>query len=115
MYEINGTALRLPPMRGRWVPRNVVGTDGNNKKVYDPTYSYQLEWGPMSMHQYQQLCEEWEKISVTGTASIILPQVCQGVWTGTTYTNVVFDEPETGYYWEQHALRPKLLVRNIRR
>ena len=118
MYEINGTPLLLQPEEGGWQERNRVGVDGQNRPVYEPTYQYRLRCGPMTMMQFHQLCEFFEEVSVTGTASIVLPCHCAsdcGVsWTGTIFTNVLLEEPRMGSYWQEHAMGVTLMVRNIR-
>lgn len=118
MYEVNGTPLLLQPETGGWQERRRIGSDGEGRPVYEPTYTYRLRWGPMSMEEYQQLCAFFSEVSVTGTASMVLPchclAVCGITWTGTNYANVLFEEPRMGAYWEEHVMDASLMVINIR-
>lgn len=113
MYEVDGTPMLLQPLTPQWMPRTNIGIDGSMHRVYEPTYSFKLSWGPMTFTQFNQLCAWWSEISVTGTHCINLPERCGAAWATGTYCGVVFDEPESEHVWEEHLLRPSMLIRNI--
>lgn len=114
MYEINGTPLLLAPESGRWLDRERVGIDGQSRPIYEPTYSFEIKWGPMSAAEFYQLCTFFNEVSITGTISIVLPTRCgAAIWTGTTYTNVLLEEPTREAFWQEHSMRPSVRVRNI--
>jgi hypothetical protein len=68
----------------------------------------------MSTAEFNQLCGFFEDVSITGTASIVLPTRCgETIWTGTTYLGVLFEEPQRDAFWQEHSTRPSMRVRNI--
>jgi len=114
VYEVNTVPLLLQPESGRWLDRKEIGVDGQNRPIYEPTYSFEIKWGPMSAAQWDQLCGFFEGVSITGTASIVLPTRCGAdIWTSATYSGVLFEQPKRDRYWQQHSMRPSMVVRNI--
>lgn len=114
MYEVDGNPLFLQPESGQWLGRDQIGVDGQGRPIYQPTYSFQIKWGPMDAAEFNQLCGLFNQISITGTASIVLPSRCgEAIWTGTLYTGVLFEEPRRESFWQEHSLRPSVIVRNI--
>ena len=84
-----------------------MGVDGQRRPLYQPTRRYELEWGIMSTLQFNQLCDFYEEISVTGTITVVPPRWCGDSWTGTVYT-ALLEEPVSDSYWEKHHLRVRL-------
>jgi hypothetical protein len=114
MYEIDDTPLLLKPESGRWLDRTQIGVDGQSRPIYEPTYSFEIKWGPMDAAQFNQLCGFFAAIASSGTSSIVLPTRCgEAIWTGTTYTEVLFEEPKRDIYWQKNSMRPSMRVRNI--
>lgn len=112
MYDINGIPLLLLPERGRWVPREQVGVDGQRRPLYEPTRSFKLEWGLMSPLQFNQLCNFYEEVSATGTVTIVLPAWCGDSWTGTVYEGLL-EEPQPEVYWNENHFRVSMMVVKI--
>jgi len=114
MYEIDGIPLRLLPESGNWMDRDQIGTDGQRRPVYEPTYSYRLRWSPMSVWEFEQLRAAWRSVSVTGTHTIVLPDYDAILWSEKLFSGVLFEEPSYESYWEESVLGVEVRVVNIR-
>lgn len=113
MYEINGDSLLLCPETARWLDRADIGIDGSGRNTYEPNRSFELGWGPMSPAQFNQLCNLFTAVSLTGTADVVLPDRCADMWTGLHY-ECHLDEPTSEGYWNQFHMNVKMMLRDIR-
>jgi len=112
-YEINGTGIPLQPTEGRWMPRKILGLDGNGRAVYPPTREFQLYWGLADPSDVWQLQEWWQTIGATGTVTVALPHYAFPTYTFYTYTGVLIQEPEFRHYFSQHHTEVLLMITNI--
>ncbi len=112
-YKISGTTLTLQPTTGKWLSRRVLDIDGENRSIYEPTYSFEMSWDAMPPSDFDQLRDFWVNVSSTGNLSVDLPGKDQSTYMFVTYSNVVIDEPEPGEFFQKHLLRVRMTVRNI--
>ena len=112
-YKISGTTLTLQPTTGKWLPRKILDIDGENRAIYEPTYSFEMTWDAISPSDFDQLRDFWVDISSTGNLSADLPGKDQSAYTFVTYSSVVVDEPESGEFFQKHLLRVRMMIRNI--
>jgi len=113
-YKINGQALPIEPsVPGTWSRRSL-GLDGNNRVIYEPTYSLVLSWDLLTYAEFKTLYDYWNAISATGTVSVTLPPRSAASFTPfVTYTGCVIDEPTSGDFFNGYYTNVKLMIRNI--
>ena len=113
-YKINGNDLPLLPTDGGWQQRRVLGTDGNNLAIYEPTYSYMISWDFLTYEEFEVIYDYWFAISASGSVSIALPPRKGAAYTPfTTYTGCVLDEPVHDKFYQGYYPSVRLQVRNI--
>lgn len=112
-YQINGTPIALQPTTGKWLPRGVLGVDGNNRALYEPKYSFELAWDAISPSDFDELRDFWLSTVPSGTLSVDLPGRNQNSYTFINYPGVVVDEPQSEEYEVGFLLKATMLVRNI--
>lgn len=113
-YKVNGAAFTIQPSDGKWDQRRALGTDGNRRLIYEPTYSFTMSWDAMTQDAFDQLYNNWNSVSATGVVSVDLPQKDAASYVFKTYSNCIIDEPTTnGPYFAQHTMRVEMKVRSI--
>lgn len=113
-YIINGTSLTLQPESGRWIDRDGIGVDGNGHAVYSGVREFEMQWGFMSMSEWNELYGLFVAIGNTGTAVVSLPSYANSSWAFREYSGTVLREPEVGEFFETHVSNVKLLIVKIR-
>lgn len=113
-YSINGTDWTLQPTTGKWLPRALVGLDGNGRAIYEPLRSFEVTWQLSSPSEFDQILTWFDGIGSTGSYVVGLPQ-----WSATTYafynyTGCFLQEPEMGAYFNQNLLQARMLITHIR-
>ena len=112
-YKVNGTELILQPTQGRWMPRQMLGVDGNGHPVYAGTREFQLSWGVISPSEFNQLTGFFDAVVTTGTAVVDLPEFGASTYTFKSYSGCNLYEPEVRQYFSEHQLDTMLLITNI--
>ena len=67
-YKLNGVALDPQPTEGKWIPRQLVGINGNGRPIYVPTREFEMDFGLLSATGYSVLQNAYLSISATGTS-----------------------------------------------
>ena len=112
-YKVDGVPFIIQPTTGRWVPRQPLGIDGENRAIYPPVYDFELDWVAVTPGAFKQIYDFWRERATTGTNSVSLPGKGENEYTFVDYSDCVLDEPQQGEYFEKHLLKIKLVVRNI--
>lgn len=113
-YKVNGVPFVLQPTTGQWNPRRELGTDGENRTIYEPTYSFTMRWDATQQSDFDQIYEFWRSVSGTGQSSVEIPQKnAPDQYTFLSYDNCVLDEPRQAEYFEKGILKVELLIRSI--
>lgn len=115
-YRINGRAI-LEPSAGRWVPRQALDIEGDNRAIYSEFRSFQLEWQLVAYEDWSALQAFFDTVESTGTSVVRIPEFPTA--TGTPYafreySGVMIDEPQVDPFFETFPTRMVLLIRNIR-
>ena len=113
-YKINGTTLTLQPETGKWSDNEQIGVDGNGHAIYSATREFELQWGVMSMSEWNELNGLFSAIGSTGTAVVELPQYAGSSWAFHEYSGTVLREPRVGDFFEQHVTDVTMLIVKIK-
>ena len=113
-YKINGTELHLQPTRGNWMPRDVVGVDGNGHNIYTPYRRFEMQWEIMSPSGTFQLQNFFASVNNTGSAVVDLPRYNADSYQFYPYSGCVLSEPEWNQYFASHITRVSMTVSRIR-
>lgn len=113
-YRINNTDLTLQPSTGRWIPREILGIDGNGHPIYPTVHEFELDWDLIAVDELYQLQNFFDTLGTTGTISIDLPKYKTQTYEFTTYSGCVMHDMEYGEYFEEHPASAKLLITGIR-
>jgi hypothetical protein len=113
-YKINGVELSTQPTSGNWLPRNVVGTDGNGHNVYPPNYQFEITWNLTYPSDFYQVLQMFDNLAITGSCVVDLPKYRSATYAFYSYTGCVVQEPEISPYFAENITDVKLLITNIR-
>lgn len=113
-YAINGVSLTLQPTRGQWMPRTVLGIDGNGKAVYAPYRQFQMSFDLTSQSDFDELRTYFDSLSVTGSLIVDLPRWDTTTYGFRSYTGCLIREPEGANYFTKYKQNVTLLITNIR-
>lgn len=113
-YKINGTELTLQPTKGRWLPRDILGIDGNGHAIYPAVYQFEINWNLGETSEYYQLLGFFDGLTATGTVSVDLPTLRSATGGFGTYAGCVIYEPEFDGYFNEHFTQARMIVSNIR-
>lgn len=112
-FAINGTDLTLQPSTSKWLGRDDLGTDGNNRAIYPAFREYEMSFELMPVSDLAQLINA-QLSSVTGTLVMDLPQWGASTYTFKSYSGTSAREPEIGEYFIDHVSSVRWLIANIR-
>lgn len=112
-YKINGVELDPQPTSGRWVPRKIIGKDGNGRAIYEPTRQHELRWGLLNMEEYDDIQTYFLSIGATGTLIVDLPVYTTGTYVFHSYTGCFIEEPYAGVFFVEHLEDVTLLITNV--
>ena len=113
-YKINGTQITIQPTFGRWVPRDIIDTDGAGHPIYPARRDYELRWDLIDPLEGNQLQTFFNAVQNTGTAVVSLPKFGNSSYVFYDYTGCVVREPDMGDYFEQHITSVVLMITNIK-
>lgn len=112
-YKINGTNITIQPETGKWVDRDKLGRDGNGRNVYVGPREFELQWGLISMSEWNQLQVFFSSVGATGTAVVTLPKYNSTSYAYYDYSGCVLDEPTVGEFFEEFVSDVRLLITKI--
>ena len=112
-YSANGVSI-FQPTEGQWVGKDLLGIDGQGRKVYPALKEFQLSWGLLTTTQLSQLINLQLAVSSTGSVVIDLPEWGASGYIFKSYSGTYISEPEVGAYFSEHVTDTKLVVSNIR-
>lgn len=112
-YAVNGTTLTLQPSKARWMQRDSIGTDGNNRPIYPAIREYELSWDLIPTSDLKQIIDA-SLMSVTGTLVMDLPKWGDTAYTFYSYSGTVMREPEVGEWFVDHVTDVRVIIANIR-
>jgi len=114
VYKINGTTLIIQPTTGQWLPRELVGIDGNGHPVYPATREFEMNWQLKNPTGTYQLQNFFDTVAITGSAVVDLPRYNFYDYQFFSYSGCVIQEPEVDVYFSAHITNVRLLISNIR-
>jgi len=113
-YKINGVDLPLPPAVGKWGQRRALGLDGQNRVIYGPMRTFQLEWDALTFAQYKTVLAFYQSVMSSGFVTATLPPYGGVDYdTFTTYTDCTLDEPVAQNLDQKYQIRVTMMIRNI--
>jgi hypothetical protein len=112
-YQINSTGIPLEPEEGRWIPRKLLGVDGNGRAIYPATREFEIRWGLANPGEAWQWQEWFEGIGSTGTISADLPRYAWPTYEFRVYSGIYMQEPEFNRYFTENYLDVRVLLTNI--
>lgn len=113
-YRINGIELALQPTTGRWLPRSLLGIDGNGHPVYPAFREFEMQWGLMDVSGSHQLQNFFDTVVTTGSAVVELPKYQDTTYNFVPYSGCTLREPNWGRFFTEHQDNTVLLVTKIR-
>ena len=112
-YKVNGTDIPTQPTTGRWIPRTLLGVDGNGHGIYAGVREFELRWQASDPENVSQIQSWYDSVGNTGTLVVDLPYYLSGTYHFYSYTGCVLREPEIGNYFAGNHTNITLLVTNI--
>jgi hypothetical protein len=112
-YKINGVELPLEPTQAAWKDRRVLGYDGNNVAIYEPTYTFVMAWDAVGPDVFYALRQFWLSLQSTISIPVTIPAKENIAYVFETYTGCVVDEPVSQAFFVKFLLRVTMNVRNI--
>lgn len=113
VYNFNGVDLLLQPSSAGWKDRKILGYDGYNIPIYEPTYSFGISWDVQRPEEFYQLWSFWKATSAAGSISVWIPAKRASTYTFALYTGCVVDEPTMKEYFAKHLLKVEMMIRSI--
>lgn len=113
-YKLNGTELTMQPTTGKWLPRQVLGIDGNGHAVYAGVREFEMRFNIQSPAEYNQLVTFFNAYQPSGSVIVDLPGFGTNIYNFVSYSGCNIREPEIGEYFNEYHQEILLLVSNVR-
>jgi len=113
-YKINNIELIIQPTTGQWIPREIIGIDGNGHPIYPATREFEMNWQLSNPTGTWQLQNFFDTVSITGSAVVDLPRHNYWGYEFYSYSGCVVQEPEIDVYFTEHITNVRLLVTKIK-
>ena len=113
-YKINGTELTLQPTNGKWLPKVLMGVDGNGHPIYSAMRDFQLTWQLISPADFNQILLFFNAVITTGSAVAELPKFNSSTYTFYAYTGCVLQEPELAEFFNEYLTNATMVITGIR-
>lgn len=113
-YKFNGTDLTLQPTKGRWMPKTVLGTDGNGHPIYSALREFDMTWQLISPADFNQILLIYNNAVTVNTVVVELPQFNSSSYAFYGYTGCVLHEPEIAEYFNENLMNAILIITGIR-
>ena len=114
VYKLNGT--EVCPTEFQWLPRSVLGIQGDGRPIYQGTRSAQLTWEMTTYEEWAEAQVAYNAVQSTGTIVAQIPAFPTGVSSAlifTEYSGVIISEPEVGALFADNPSSLVLVVSNI--
>ena len=112
-YKINGIAVPHPPTKVEWGERKDVGVDGNNRNIYSPVRTFNMQWDVLSFKEFKDLHDLWNLVETSGSVAAELPEYTGGDFdTFKTYVSCTITEPK-GNMDNKYFTNVQMVIRNI--
>lgn len=113
--KINGHTFC--PTTVRWMPRQALDVQGDNRPIYSPIRSAELRWELNTYEDWASLQSLYDAIQSTGTAVVELPGFPTATGTAmdyVEYSGAVIGEPQVGrFFAESYPESVVLVISNI--
>ncbi len=113
-YRLNGVDLITPPLDGHWVDQEVLGVDGNNRRIYPATRMFEMVWSMLSPETFNQIFDQWLALDTTGSIVSELPELGVDPFVFRAYTGTIVDQPIMGEFFQGFYKKVTMLIRNVR-
>jgi hypothetical protein len=113
-YKLDGVELVEDPLDGHWVDQEVLGIDGNNRPIYASTRMFEMVWQLMSPESFNQLFDQWDALSTTGSIVVDLPELGVDPFVFRSYTGAIVEQPMMGEYFQGFYDKVTMVIRNVR-
>ena len=112
-YSVQGTDLTLQPTQGRWIERDILGTDGGAHPIYPTPREFELSWQLISPEDFFQLSTFYNTVSNTGSVAVDLPQFGANGYIFNRYSGCILQEPTFDNYFNGFLEGARMLVINV--
>lgn len=113
--KINGHTFC--PTTVRWMPRQALDVQGDNRPIYSPIRSAELRWELNTYEDWASLQSLYDAIQSTGSAVVQLPGFPTATGTSMAYveySGAVIGEPQVGrFFAESYPESVVLVISNI--
>ena len=113
-FSVNGTQISLQPSEHNWVDRDSLGISGEARPMYPAVRKYSLQWGLMSMTEFNQLVGFYNTVRSSGTVVIDLPKYATTPYQFYSYSGCTLQEPTAGKFFTEWVSDVSLLILKIR-
>ena len=113
---IIGGNVAYAPFSGRWMPRQVVDVQGDNRPIYSPVRAYELRWRLLFYEEWANLQTFFNQIESSGSYAVQLPtfpSVTGSSHSYSLYSGCTMSEPQVGPFFETHPRQVVLIIGNI--
>jgi len=114
-YKIDGNDI-LTPTTFRWMPRQILDVQGDNRPIYAGIRSAQLTWRLESYEDWSNIQGMYRLVEATGSHVVRIPAFPTATgssWAFESYTGVHMAEPQTGPFFESYPTNVVLILGNI--
>lgn len=114
-WSINGHWI-LPPSKGRWMPRQPLDVQGDNRPIYAGVRTFELKWELTSYADWANLQQMFDSIESAGDYTVTIPAYPSATgqsYAFTTYSGCTLSEPQAGAFFEEYPQDITLLISNI--
>jgi hypothetical protein len=113
-FKLNGTEFLMQPTTHRWLPRPILGVDGNGHAIYPGVREFEMRFNLQSPNEYNQLLSWFRSQEITGSATLELPGFGFDSYNFVPYSGCAVREPEMDVYFNENHSEVVLLITNIR-
>jgi hypothetical protein len=114
-YEINGNEI-LTPTTFRWIPRQPIDVQGDNRPIYSGVRGAELRWQLASYEDWAALQYQFDQVQSTGSATVRIPEyptATGSAYAFREYSGVHLAEPSIGEFFVEHPTSVVLILGNI--
>lgn len=112
---INGNTFC--PSTVRWMPRQVLDVQGDNRPIYSPVRAVELRWELTSYEEWASLQSLYDEVQSTGSHVVQLPAFPTQTGSALSYSEysgTVLGEPQVGtFFAESYPESVVLIIGNI--
>lgn len=117
MADILIEGNKFCPSRVRWMPREPIDIQGDNRPIYGGVRSVQLRWELTSYEEWAALQHNYDQVRASGTATVQLPGFPTSTGSAMAYneySGTVLGEPQVGpFFAESYPESVVIVISNI--